>query len=379
MIGRAFSLILVPTLDCNVACDYCFEEKRPVRLSLADVPRLTASILDHMAQTGVSDAEVYWQGGEVLLLGPAWFEAAHELMESAAAARGLRLHHYLQSNLIGYGPHWDRVIRTMFDGSVGTSMDVPNDHRRLKNGSTERYTEVWLESVTRARAAGLHVSVIAVVHEGTLRAGPDEFLRFFTERAHVDDVQLNLPFPGGPGHGGGTLAPEPLSRFLIDLLGRWMAHHYERGVRLAPFAELVNHYLGRPARLPCIWQPNCADEFVTIDARGQVALCDCWVASYPDYAFGNVFTSPDLATLLGASAPRRALLERPSRLMDREDCDTCPHLALCHGGCPVRAFASKATILAKDPYCEVYKAVFTTCRNLAGTIAGMRSRAGGAN
>ena len=369
MSGRPFSLIVVPTLDCNVACDYCFEDKRPVRLSLADVPRLTASILDHMERTSASEAEVYWQGGEVLLLGPAWFETAHEIMGAAADQRGRRFHHYLQSNLIGYGRHWDRVIRTMFEGSVGTSMDVPNDHRRLKNGSTDQYTDVWLESVRRARAADVHVSVIAVVHAGTLRAGAEEFLRFFAEQAHVDDVQVNLPFPGGPGHGGDTLASEPLSRFLVELLDRWMAQYYDRGMRLAPFVELVNHYLGKPARLPCIWQPNCADEFVTVDARGQVALCDCWVASYPEHAFGNLFTSPNLTALLDASTARRALLDRPVRLMDGGDCDTCPHLGLCHGGCPVRAFASKATILAKDPYCDVYKAVFTKCRDLAGMVA----------
>ena len=275
MSGRPFSVILVPTLDCNVACDYCFERKQALRLSPAGVPPVTAAILDHMEHLGATDAEIYWQGGEVLLLGPAWFEAADEVMGAAAAARGLSLHHSFQSNLIGYGKHWDPVIRTMFGGNVGTSMDVPNDHRRLKNGSTERYTEVWLESVARARDAGLHVSAIAVVHAGTLHAGAEEFLRFFSERARIGEVQVNLPFPGGPGRGGDTLAAEPLSGFLVELIDRWMSDYRESGFRLSPFNELIEHFLGRPARLPCIWQPTCADEFVAIDARGQVALCDC--------------------------------------------------------------------------------------------------------
>jgi radical SAM protein with 4Fe4S-binding SPASM domain len=366
MSGRPLSLIVVPTLDCNVACDYCFEHKRPVRLSLADVPRLTASILDHMERTRASAAEVYWQGGEALLLGPAWFTSAHAAMAAAAAARGRVFRHYLQSNLIGYGDHWNPVIRRMFGGAVGTSMDFPNDHRRLKNGSTAEYTEVWLDAVGNARAAGLTVSVIAVVHRGSLAAGADAFLDFFTEVAGVDDLQVNLPFPGGPGEGGETLDPVRLSSFLTALIGRWAAHDRQRGLRLAPFNELVNHFVGRPARLPCIWQPNCANEFISIDARGDVALCDCWVTSYPEYAFGNALRGTSLAELLGASDARRALLERPARLMDLDDCGSCPHLSLCHGGCPVRTFASKGTILAKDPYCEVYKSVFETCRDLAG-------------
>jgi sulfatase maturation enzyme AslB (radical SAM superfamily) len=41
MSGRVFSVILLPTSECNVACDYCFEHKGPHRLSSALLPLLT--------------------------------------------------------------------------------------------------------------------------------------------------------------------------------------------------------------------------------------------------------------------------------------------------------------------------------------------------
>ena len=370
MSSAPLSIILLPTLDCNAACDYCFEQKSSARLTTDDLRRITLSILDHMEATGARDALIYWQGGEALLLGPDWFESAHELMTAESAARGRTFHHYLQSNLIGYGGHWDPIIRTMFKGAVGTSMDYPNDHRRLQNGSTERYTEVWLDAVRGAREAGLKVTVIAVLQEGSLQAGADEFLSFFADSAGLDGVQVNLPFPGGPSKGGGNLLePVLVSHFIGDLLDVWLKHYSARGFNLAPYTELINQYLGRPARLPCMWQPNCAIEFMTIDPRGHVALCDCWVASYPEYRFGNVFDRPCLAEILSGSEARRGFLERPSRLMDIEDCALCPHLSLCHGGCPVRTFASKGTIEAKDPYCEVYKTIFLKCREIAAAIS----------
>ena len=372
MTGPPLSLILLPTLDCNVACDYCFEEKARVQLSREQLPGLTRSILDHMEARGTTRAELYWQGGEAMLLGPAWFEHAFEAMGRAAAERGLAFHHSLQTNLIGYGPHWNAVLRTMFDGSVGTSMDFPNRHRRLKSGSTERYTEVWLRSVRQAREAGLKVGVIAVLHPGSLEARARDFLSFYAREVGIDDLQVNLPFPGGPGHGGDTLAPEPLTRFLLELLDAWLDTRFDSGFRLGPFDALLDAFSGRPARLPCIWQPNCADEFAAIDARGAVALCDCWVTSYPDHRFGNVFRTPSLSEMLGASPVRQAFLDRPRHLVDHEDCGTCPHLSLCHGGCPVRTFAASGTILAKDPYCEVYKALFTRCRERAAATVGRR-------
>ena len=378
MTGPPLSLILLPTLDCNVACDYCFEKKARVQLSREQLPGLTRSILDHMEARGTAQAELYWQGGEAMLLGPAWFEHAFATMGRAAAERGLAFRHSLQTNLIGYGPRWNAVLRAMFGGSVGTSMDFPNRHRRLKNGSTERYTEVWLRSLRQAREAGLDVGVIAVLHAGSVEAGARDFLSFYTREAGIDDLQVNLPFPGGPGQGGDTLAPEPLTRFLLELLDAWLDASFDGGFRLGPFDALLDACSGRPARLPCIWQPNCANEFAAIDARGAVALCDCWVTSYPEHAFGNVFRTTSLSEMLGASSERQSFLDRPRHLVDHEDCGGCPHLSLCHGGCPVRTFAASGTILAKDPYCEVYKALFTRCRERAAATVGRRSPSLGA-
>jgi len=45
VIGRHFSLILLPTNECNVACDYCFEDKARDFLSLAELRTVTDKVL----------------------------------------------------------------------------------------------------------------------------------------------------------------------------------------------------------------------------------------------------------------------------------------------------------------------------------------------
>ena len=95
-----------------------------------------------------------------------------------------------------------------------------------------------------------------------------------------------------------------------------------------------------------------------MDSKGTVAQCDCWVTSYPESCFGNVFRGPGLTQLLRTSSARQAFLERPRHLVEHEDCLSCRYLSICHGGCPVRTYSTLGTMLAKDPHCEVYRAVF---------------------
>lgn len=369
---RVLSLILLPTLECNVACDYCFEHKSKTKLDLARVPLLADRLLDHMASQGSTVANLYWQGGEVMLLGPAWFDRAGAILDEAAARAGCTFVHHLQTNLIGWNAGWHEIVHRMFQGSLGTSMDYPNAHRRLKNGSTRQYTDLWLRAVRDAQEAGISVGVIAVLHAESLATDPEEFYRFFTETAGVTDFQVNMPFPGGPNEGNGTLDTGPLARFLVGLLHVWRERGLEEGVKLGPFSELVDHFAGRPAQLPCIWQQNCANEFLAVDARGRTALCDCWVTSYPEHGFGNLFAAGSLSEMLGGSAARDRFLDRPARLMQTEECGACPWLSMCHGGCPVRTFTGKGTLFTKDPYCEVYKALFGETRRLAGETTRQR-------
>jgi uncharacterized protein len=361
MNGRVFSVILLPTSECNVACDYCFEHKEPHRLSPALLPLLTRRLLDHLEHENIEVCEIYWQGGEAMIMGPDWFAEAGNLMGRAAAERGRKFVHYLQTNLISYSPSWNRVIHGMFNGSVGTSMDYPNVHRQLFKGGPEAYTKVWTKRLYEAREAGIKIGVIAVLHQASLEAGAERFYRYFTEDLGLNDFQVNTPFAGGPAKnvdGGFQLDSGELARFLSELFDVWILDGYSAGVSLGPFDALIDHFIGRPARLPCIWKENCSNQFISVDARGTVAQCDCWVTSYPEYFFGNLFREPDLTRMLKTSRARQDFVDRPKHLIEHEDCLACRYLSICHGGCPVRTYSAKGTLLAKDPYCEVYKVVF---------------------
>ena len=72
--------------------------------------------------------------------------------------------------------------------------------------------------------------------------------------------------------------------------------------------------------------------------------------------------------MLKTSRARRDFVARPKRLVEDEDCLSCRYLSICHGGCPVRTYTARGTMMVKDPYGEVYKVLFARVEGHARNI-----------
>lgn len=367
-----FSLVLLSTLQCNADCEYCFETKTPDRLTLDRLGEMIRKVLDYMVEKSLASLTIYWQGGEAMLLPPSWYEQAHELIQHEAEARGKQVFHSLQSNMLAYSSRWNKVVAEMFGNSIGTSLDYPNLHRKLLGQGPESYNEIWGKRVQEARAAGIQVQVIAVPNQATLEIGAERFYTHFVDELGITDFQVNTPFPGGEATAAKQALPvaevEKLSQFYNALAEVWLERGYGRGIRVGPFDALLAHFSHESATLPCIWGENCANALVSIDARGYVAQCDCWVTSYPEYHYGNIFECENFGELLRNSPARQQFNERPIQLIQR-DCLDCDYLSLCHGGCPVRTYSVYHSLFEKDPYCELYKSMFGQMQRAARNLA----------
>ncbi len=372
MSGRHFSLILLPTLECNAHCEYCFEQKSGHRLTLDRFAKILEKMLDYLEQEDIGTLSIYWQGGEVMTLPPEWFEQANAIIRKSVEGTGRRVVNYIQSNMIGYTRQWNRVIEEMFDNSMGTSMDFPNLHRKLAGAGPGEYEKLWIQKVNEAMEAGIRVGLIAIPNQRTLEMGAERFYSRIVEELGICEFQINTPFPGGPSNrvkDGYPLDPDRLARFLLDLAAVWMNRGCDSGVRVGPLDRLMEYFLHGNKDLLCIWHVNCANDFVCIDPQGHVSQCDCWAASYPEFRFGNIFDGNSLSDLLHASEVRRRLLDRPGMLIRQEDCIECDYLGICHGGCPVRAYTVHGDIRAKDPYCALYRRLFEGLEGLAASPA----------
>lgn len=372
MKATPFSLILLPTLGCNAECDYCFESKSDHHLSLDQLPTIVQKVIDYMELNNFEAMSIYWQGGEVMTMSPKWFEQAHGIIQEIATRRNRQVTNYIQSNMISYSRKWNRVLAEMFGNSVGSSMDFPNLHRKIKGGSPESYERIWSRNVREAKAAGIEVGVISIPNEQTLNMDAERFYSYFVNELGITDFQVNTPFPGGSQNDvkmGFPLETHQMSRFLMNLANVWMEHGFHRGVMVGPINQLLDYFVYGKQNLLCIWRDNCVNEFVCVDPQGYVAQCDCWVTGYPESRFGNIFDTSSLSDLLRNSEARRRLQTRPGELILKEDCLDCAYLTICHGGCPVRAYTVHGDLFRKDPYCQLYKRLFQNMEAMAADFS----------
>jgi len=341
-------------------------------LTLDRLALLLEKILDYMDERSIQDLTIYWQGGEVMMLPPEWYEQANDVIQEAAIAKDKQIANALQTNLIGYDKKWNKVLEQMFGNSLGSSFDYPNLHRKLPGGKPREFTAIWHRNLQVAKEAGIDIGVISIPNPETFKVGAEGFYSHFVNDLGITDFQINTPFPGGPTTEAKRTYPletDQLTKFLLDLANIWIESGYENGVKIGPFDELIKYFIAGNARLPCIWRDNCVNEFVSIDPNGSVAQCDCWVASYPEFHFGNIFSSNSFANLLKNSKARQRLQSRPRLLIQQEDCLECDYLALCHGGCPIRAYSTTGTLFTKDPYCHTYKSLFSYMEKQAAKLA----------
>jgi len=375
---NCFSVILSPTYRCNADCEYCFEHKASDVMKQQDLELILERVATYLQEQEVTNLRIYWQGGEVLTMDPEWFLRAHETVKRIGERAGITIDNSMQSNLIGFGPRWREVVSEMFGNQIGSSLDFPNLYRKLAGGVPETYSEIWFRRYREAREAEIRVGVIAVLHEASLNVGAEKFFEYYVETVGLQRFQINTPHRGGPltpAKQRFPLSNDLLGEFYSDLFDIWIRKGRSQGITISPFEELIDYFRTGRNCLGCDWGENCANTFIGIGPTGNVGQCECFVSSFPDFVFGNIVTCPDMSVIM-SSPMRKQFLERPLRLMEREDCSECDYLALCHGGCPTHAYSTTGDLFTKDPNCKANKTLFGLARTAAVELDRAQSERG---
>jgi radical SAM protein with 4Fe4S-binding SPASM domain len=352
---EAMLVVLLPTLECNLACRYCFEDHPAGRWDAVAVARVLEEIFA-VAAGSTRRVRLHWQGGEPLLLGRGFFANAFAIAEARAAAAGVALEQSMQTNLVAYDSTWRDLVAGYLGGRLGTSFE-DGDGRAFAAGGEVEFRGAWSRAFGRARADGIDVGVLSLLDEAALARGAERTLDALRDRHGVTRLRFTTPFaPGGAGRGGYWVDPRAAGAFLAEAYRVWARRGRDEWMRIRPFALLAAMLRGERPREPatCVFDRNCAEIAFCVLPDGDVTLCDNLARREGFPPFGNLLREPLAGILAGA---RRAELRRAVAQLADDACGDCRYLSLCHGGCLAKSTPAAVGGAPRYRYCAAFVAL----------------------
>jgi uncharacterized protein len=127
-------LTITTTMDCNLACYYCYEERSAEQLSLADIPAIVDLARNRLRHSGKRSLHVDWYGGEPLL-NVEFLEAASLALQSLCAEEGIAYH----ASVISNGTCWPAEVGDFVHRHRLRQVQVSFDGLRRHHNRRRRY------------------------------------------------------------------------------------------------------------------------------------------------------------------------------------------------------------------------------------------------
>ena len=344
------TLILKATESCNSNCYYCDVVRKKdtgATMSLEVLETVFRRVGDFLRQRPGERVEIIWHGGEPLLPGPAFYEAALAFQERHCGAAAGRITHSIQSNLTCFREEFVPLFRRLGIGSVGTSYD-PEPHMRGPGESidSDTYNRRFLAGVALLERHGFSWGLIYVVTRKSL-ARPREIFTFLTNLALSGSVSFNPVLIYDEERRGIAVTPAEFTAFLGEIFPFWWEHR-SRYPRVQPFQSLAETLIEGKNKLFCADSGGCVYHHVNVSPDGATSQCGR-SADWGLLSYGSIGERP-LADIL-ADSQRNVLAERLTVLREGE-CRGCRFWEICHGGCPLDAWSGHRSFLYKSEWCE---------------------------
>jgi len=324
-------LLYVPTMNCNMACRYCYLGENTVdNNDTACVDTLRYAI-DKLRQENVIPFNISLHGGEVTTLSPEAFRGVveyidHYYRENAPLLRenGFTVGHpHIKTNLFSLDRHIDAI--RVFQVSVSGSLDLPLSlHRayRVTKGGGDTLNKI-LENVELLREIPNRKKVSATIFKEHLEHIDEiiEDIWYLHRNTCLDMNDFNFMI----GFGEGMLTPltHEDQVFLFDRMHEaFTGTELEKGLNEAWFAEFTKGY--------CSNCDVCGDRFFLLERNGDIYSC-VRGQHHPDFFYGNIYRD-SVADIL--STARRKIMAVHQAAGFKEECGTCGYLYLCKTGCP---------------------------------------------
>jgi len=336
--------VLKPTHICNLNCDYCYndDERQPI-MTIDTLRRTIEQTFEYARSTkGFTGVEFVWHGGEPLVAGLPYFEAAMRFQEELA--NGLACSNVIQTNGLLLNDAWTGFFKS--NGfSVSVSLDGTqemHDAYRKDHAGKGSFAKV-LKAIELLRKGGIEPGVVLVATKAMIGKA-NEIYRFLVDNAlPFQIVTLTKSGNARDKYSEMALSQAEYAELWIALFDQWFAGN-PGYVRSHEFENRLSALMSGMPR-GCEALANCADTNISVDPVGDVYTCGT-LSGTASVKYGNI-VEQDLVSLMVSPTA----IHFRTRVIDPQ-CASCEWQHVCHGGCMSRAFKMYGTIDRRDNKCE---------------------------
>jgi uncharacterized protein len=321
---------------CNSNCIYCdVIKKRQEQTMSFDLLETVFRRIDEFLRAKPEQRVFFtWHGGEVGLLGAGYFATALELQNTFCAKTKSRIEHLVQSNLTLMTQNLAEAFLALGITQVGSSYEViPHIRGFGPERDSEAYAKLFLRGTEVLDRNKIGWGVIYVVHRRSL-ADPLGIFKFLTNLSLRNNPNFNMVHVYGKDPHGLRIGPEEFADFLGAILPYWWERR-DRFPNVKPFAGLLKNYTTPDLSQVCELSGACEREWVYIGPEGDASQCGR-SGDYNLVTYGRI-QDRSLADIL--ADPQRDRFTERTRFLAEHDCRECRFWGICHGGCPLDAYA----------------------------------------
>ncbi len=339
--SRFLSVVIKPTLACNMACRHCYHSAE----ELSSSARISFERLEHLFSAVSKEYDsvwFVWYGGEPLSLPFSFFKKAIEIQDKYLGPN--RCGNTVQTN----GMALDRKFLNFCKEhqiNIGVSHEGPYDDVLRSHGAE-------VESSLRKMADRERVfSVNATVCRET-QDKQAEIYRHFRDMGSSVSLMPVLPIGCAACHKELVPEPDAYIKSSIEAFDEWF-NDPEARVPLAPHYLYVLAAAGNPQMSDCA-HSSCLTKWLCMYPNGDLYPCakpcpeNMRLGNIDDVkSISDLFRTPGFVNILQGTIVRR------------QKCQSCDVYDFCQGGCSIDAYYETGLENNGGDSCRIYREVFS--------------------
>lgn len=325
--------IICCTLDCNLACTYCYEgnginKKYPDNRLINDnfeqaMDKFDAYIDGLYKYNNCNLTTIILHGGEPTLINPNFFDILMERQK----IKGYNLKWGIQTNGTMINDQYIDLFRK-YNVNVGVSLDGLKQHhdsnRITKEGKPT--FDIVEKNIEKKKTEAINVNLLLTISNENVNDIIDIYDYIANKNMHFN---FNLIYPNK--HHNIALDDDVFSVALCNLFDHWINDDKHK-IIILPFYRIIEGILHPERGIPvCHWRKNCEGKIVAIDTKGNIYDCERWIGR-SEMCLGNIEDGFDFCIHNANFFNKRA------EILMKTECYNCEIQRFCYGGCPANAY-----------------------------------------